>query len=203
MSTMCTPGNVKQWPHSFMHSFIIPSVLAGLIISGETWVLNACQAEDRCERKPQGGEKRRQFCSCHCCCHWHCHCVNGFLPDSPVCITVSQLSCGDFLTLIAPLCCVHIAWHIGCWEKHVEQCNVMVLNRTLRDCGEITQVGRGEAGIKKKKPTTGIFNIVTLAPCSSVISTYIAYYCLNEQMEETWQMPFVYLAALCFCTKGL
>lgn len=54
-----------------------------------------------------------------CCCHKHCHCINGF-PDSPVCISVSQLRCGDFLTLIASLCCVHISWHIGCWVKHVE-----------------------------------------------------------------------------------
>lgn len=53
----------------------------------------------------------------------HCQ-FNGF-PDSPVCITVSQLSCGDFLKLIAPVWCMHIAWAhvlpsilcIWCWVK--------------------------------------------------------------------------------------
>ena len=58
-----------------------------------------------------------------------CLCVNGF-PDSPVCISVSQLRCGDFLTLIAPLCseCTLLGTR-GCWvrkkkqkKKHVVQC---------------------------------------------------------------------------------
>lgn len=53
-----------------------------------------------------------------CCCHWRCHFVNGF-PDSQVCISVSQLRCGDFLTLIAPPCRVHRSPHIGCWVKNM------------------------------------------------------------------------------------
>lgn len=59
-----------------------------------------------------------------------CLCVNGF-PDSPVCISVSQLRCGDFLTLIVPLCSVcTLLGTRGCWvkktkkqkKKHVVQC---------------------------------------------------------------------------------
>lgn len=73
--------------------------------------------------------RHSQFSSCHSCWHQHCYCVNGF-PDSPVCISVSQLRCGDFLTLIAPLCCVHISWHKGCW---VNMWSNVVASRALRD----------------------------------------------------------------------
>lgn len=80
-------------------------------------------AADRTQTACQTCTQARKHCQFYCwhCCHWHRHCVNGF-PDSPVCISVSQLRCGDFLTLIAPLSCVHIAWHIACRVKHVEQC---------------------------------------------------------------------------------
>lgn len=58
-----------------------------------------------------------------------CLCVNGF-PDSPVCISVSQLRCGDFLTLIALLCSVcTLLGTRGCWVKKNKKkntwCSVM------------------------------------------------------------------------------
>lgn len=90
--------------------------------------------------------RHSQFSSCHSCWHQHCYCVNGF-PDSPVCISVSQLRCGDFLTLIAPLCCVHISWHKGCWVKHVEQC-----------CGKQSTKGLSEnhVGVGAQKAKQGL-----------------------------------------------
>lgn len=56
----------------------------------------------------------------------NCGCVNGF-SDSPVCISVSQLTCGDFLTLIAARCRVHISWIKGFWVKHVDSCSPTAL----------------------------------------------------------------------------
>ncbi len=108
----------KQWP--LIHSFSVFFQLWCAAIQTSDMILTACQTESRCVRMPRRQRGTATVVSWHCCCHWHRHCVNGF-PDSPVCISVSQLSCEDFLTLIAPLCCVHIAWHRGCWVKHVEQ----------------------------------------------------------------------------------
>lgn len=97
-------------------------------------------SESRCERRPQTETRHRQFYSCHCRCY--CHCVNGF-PDSPVCISVSQLSCGDFLILIAPLSWLHIAWNRGCWVKHVDHCNWELYSERRM---EITDVQVGPSG---------------------------------------------------------
>lgn len=66
--------------------------------------------------------EQRSRSRCRCCCGKHCHCINGF-SDSPVCISVSQLTCGDFLTLIAARCRVHISWLKGFWVKHVDSCS--------------------------------------------------------------------------------
>ena len=77
-----------------------------------------------------------------------CLCVNGF-PDSPVCISVSQLRCGDFLTLIAPLCSVcTLLGTRGCWVRKKKKkkhtwCSVMESRapRGLYEEDDVREVG--------------------------------------------------------------